>query len=119
MELEKVLTKFKNLEIYKNELTNLFNTDLKATVISKPIIVYASDVIKLLEFFRSGKITVQELLDWVNTIWFTDLFDYNDSQSDSIASVMNELEEVDENIDKLSTSNIERYIRALSNNIEL
>jgi hypothetical protein len=119
MLLENALVKFKNLELSKYELTNILNNNLKVIKISEPIIVYASDVIKLLESYRSGKITADELLDWVNTIWFTDLFDYYDSQSDSIASVMNELEEVDENIDKLSASNIVRYITVLSNNMEL
>lgn len=72
-----------------------------------------------MENYKQGKITSQDLHDWVNTIWFTDLYEYCDSQSDCIASVMNELEEADEDIEKISSSRIEKYINALKNNIEL
>lgn len=66
-----------------------------------------------------SRATSQDLLDWVNAIWFTDLYEYCDSQSDFIASIMNELEEVDENIEKISSCNIEKYIEALRKNIEI
>lgn len=118
-ELNNVLEKYKNLEISKGELLKLVNKDLKTLKVQKPIEICTGDVIALLENYKQGKITNQDLLDWVNTIWFTDLYEYCDSQSDSIASVMNELEEVDEEIEKISPSSIEKYIEALRKNIEI
>jgi hypothetical protein len=60
-----------------------------------------------------------DLLNWVNVIWFTDLFEYSDSQSNSIASVINRLEEADENGLLLSSYNINKYIKAVNKNNEV
>ena len=118
-ELNNVLERYKNFKISKGELLKLVNQDLKTLKIKKPVEICTSDVIALLENYKQGKITNQDLLDWVNIIWFTDVYEYCDSQSDCIASVMNELEEVDEDIEKISSSNIKKYIEALKNNIEI
>lgn len=48
------------------------------------------------------------LLDWVITIWFTDLYEYYDLQSSCIVSVINELEEAGEDIEKILSSRIEK-----------
>lgn len=118
-ELNDILEKYKNFEISKGELLKLVNKDLMTLKVQKPVEICTNDIIALLENYKQGKITNQDLLDWVNTIWFTDLYEYCDSQSDSIASVMNELEEVDEDIEKISSSSIEKYIEALKKNIEI
>jgi hypothetical protein len=119
VDLNKALEKYKNLEISKNGLLMLVNKDLKTLKVHKPVEICTNDIIVLLENYKQGNITSNDLLDWVNTIWFTDLYEYCDLQSDCIASVMNELEEADEDIDKLSSSQIKKYIHILRNNIEL
>ena len=73
----------------------------------------------LLESFQKGDISKQQLLDWVNTVWFSGLFEYCDENCDSIASVMNELEEIDEEGKELTFEKINKYIHALENNIEV
>ena len=118
-EINRALEKYKRFEISKSELLKVVNNDLKTLKIQKPIEVCTNDVIELLENYRQGRITSVDLIDWVNTIWFTDLYDYCDVQGDCIASVMNELEEADEDIEKLSLSRIDAYIHVLKNNIEL
>ena len=35
-------------------------------------------------------------MDWVNVVWFTDLFEYNSLEEESIASVVSLLETLDE-----------------------
>lgn len=119
IELRNILEKYKNVEISKGELLKLVGEDLSTLKLEKPIEICTSDVIALLENYKHGKISDKDLLDWVNTIWFTDLYKYCDSEADSIASVMNELEEADEDIEKIALSRIKKYIEALKNNIEL
>jgi len=112
------LKKFKELELNKKDLTDIIKKDLKSLTIDIPIIVENVDVIRLLEAYLSKQISLQDVVDWVNVIWFTELYEYSDSQCDSIASVLNELEEADEDIEKLSKNKIEKYLYALKNNIE-
>jgi hypothetical protein len=65
---------------------NNYNNDLE------PIIVNKEHLIKLLE----SNLSDAQILEWVNFIWFSDFYEYNDNESDSIASVMDYLEELDE-----------------------
>ncbi len=112
------LISFMRLDITKNELLDIVKADLKDLTIDNPIIVNSEDVIKVLEAYLNNKINLQDVIDWVNIIWFSDIYDYADYQCDSIASVMNELEEADEDSEKLSQNNIEKYLNALKNNTE-
>ncbi|KAF1084283.1 hypothetical protein SPSYN_02687 [Sporotomaculum syntrophicum] len=93
--------------------------ELKEITIDKPVEICNNHVIILLENFKKGNISKHTLLDWVNTVWFSGLFEYCDENCDSIASVMNELEEIDENGKELTYEKIKRYIYALKNNIEI
>ena len=114
------LSAFKDLQITKKELCNKLGVDnLHESPIDEIIVVYASDVIALLKAYASKKITLEWLLDWVNVVWFTDLFVYAEKENDAIASVMNYLEELDEENRELTNSTIEGYISALENNREL
>lgn len=112
------LIRFKRLEIKKKELLDIVKTDLNGLNIDMPIIIESEDVIRVLELYLDNKINVQDVVDWVNIIWFSDIYEYSDYQCDSIASVMNELEEADENYEKLSKNRIEKYLNVLKKNIE-
>ena len=74
------------------------------------------DVIFLLNQFREGKIALSRLLEWVDVIWFTDLFAYKSKYSDCISSIMPYLEEADEDGGELTTEVIDKYIDYLTNN---
>jgi hypothetical protein len=69
--------------------------------------------------YKNRKIKIENLVDWVNTIWFTDLYSYDDSQADSIASVIDKLEELDEDGREITKCDIDKYICTLSNNQEI
>ena len=114
-----VINDFKNLKISKMDLYNVFKKDLHLIFLDNPVIVNTSDVISLLEAYRYDRLTLNDLLEWVNTIWFTDLFEYDDNQCNSIASVMNVLEELDEADNSLSQADIDKYISALTKNEEI
>lgn len=87
-ELRSNLIDYLNLNVDYNIVKgkNNYNNDLE------PIIVNKEHLIKLLESDLSNI----EILEWVNFIWFSDFYDYNDNESDSIASVVDYLEELDE-----------------------
>jgi hypothetical protein len=113
------LEMFKNLQITKKELSDKYGGDLHLVKLEKPVKISNNDVINVLNAIRNGMITLDQLLDWVNTIWFTDLYEYDDGYADSIASVLDKLEELDEDDRKLVESDIEKYIKALLDNKEV
>ena len=113
------LIDFKDLYISKEELSNKLGGNLLSVKIDNPVVIYSTDVINLLNAYKKRQITIEYLINWVNTIWFTDLFDYYDEQCDSIASVLNKLEELDEKDKELTEDDVNNYINALQNNNEI
>lgn len=83
------------------------------------VTVYIHDLKELLNAYLKTEISKDTLLDWVNTVWFSELFCYDEAHCDSIACVMNELEEADERDNVLDKNSIQRYIDALNDNQEL
>ena len=65
--------------------------------------------------FKNKAISKSDLLDWVNTVWFSELFEYDEKYCDTIADIMNELEEADEREEVLDDHNINKYLRSLKN----
>ena len=114
-----ILEQFRDLKIEKDILSQLLPLELKNIPINKPVEVCNRHILLLLESYQKGDITKQRLLDWVNTVWFSGLFEYCDEHCDCIASVMNELEEIDEEGKELTDEKIKKYIHALENNIEV
>jgi len=122
MNIEHVkLEEFRDFKIRKREICDLDKIDIFNASIDngKPVIIYPYHIIKLLNEFRENKLSEEHLLEWINTIMFTDLFEYDDKFRDSIASVISELEEIDEEGREITLEKIDRYIHALENNIEL
>lgn len=113
------LNEFKSFKITKSQLQSKIGENLYRVKIEQPIIVNHTDVIYILERYKSNEISVRDLVDWVNVVWFTDLFDYAERYQDSIASVMTELEELDEEGQELTSEKIDMYIDALQNNREV
>lgn len=110
--------KYKRLEISLAELKALVPRQLFYSC-GKTCVVYKEDVERLLLCYRKKIITKDELIDWVNTIRFSELFDIDDPYCDSIAAILDELEEADERDEVLSQYNIDRYLNALDKNIEI
>ena len=92
---KKVLIDFLDFKKSKTDLVQIFGKDLlNATGPTLP--VSSKDVITAIDRYLRSEITKNQLVDWVNVLWFTDLFEYNDDEADSIASVMTVLESLDE-----------------------
>lgn len=110
-----LLEKFRDMEITKDELNNIMKSLDEVVKVE----VFSIHLINLLKNYDLKLVDDSYLLDWVNTIWFSDWYFYNEDQCDSIASVMNELEELDEEGNELTREKIKKYICALEKNLEL
>ena len=95
MEYKTLLKEFLCFKKSKNDLKQVFGEDL-LNANGPTEIVITSDVAAAIDRYLCGDITNEQLVDWVNVVWFTDLFEYNDTEADSIASVMTVLESLDE-----------------------
>ena len=79
------------------------------------IIVFKEDLENLLTKYKNKAISKSDLLDWVNTVWISELFEYDEKYCDTIADIMNELEEADEREEVLDDHNINKYLSSLEN----
>lgn len=111
-----------DFKMSRKELLYFMNNlpeDKQSFMRSNEIIISAEHVIKLLEFFRDKKIDQDFLLDWVNTVWFTDWYHCDEKYTDSLPEVMDILEELDEHDRGLSNEQIIAFIDSLKTNIPL
>ncbi|WEK56095.1 MAG: hypothetical protein P0Y55_08620 [Candidatus Cohnella colombiensis] len=109
------INQYRDLEINKSELFEL----IKSLDIGQPVEIRNEHVVHLLISYKKNELDLQQLLEWVNIVWFSDLYEYADEHADCIASVLNELEELDEKGKILTSNDINRYVVALQNNIEM
>ncbi len=117
MDAQSLLSDFLYFQKTKSDLTAAFGNDLH-NVSTTPVIVSRDAAVFAIDVYLSGKITKNQLVDWVNVLWFTDLFEYADEDADSIASVMDVLETLDEEGAEFSTEDFQRMKECLLNNEE-
>ncbi|MGE5397587.1 MAG: hypothetical protein ACM3MK_08680 [Chitinophagales bacterium] len=113
------LEKYRDLAIGKSELESMIRGQTAFVSSEELVVVRGCHVIKLLRHYQNHEIDENKVLEWVNTIWFSGWFDYSDEENDSIASVMNELEELDEPGKIQTPEKVKMYIRALEENVEV
>ena len=70
-----LLIKFKNLEIDKSQLKTKLGEDLYNATCTKPQTINRHDLINTIQSYVNKKITLERLIEWVNVIWFTDLYE--------------------------------------------
>lgn len=113
-----LLIKFKFFIVDKETLKAKLGGDLHNVECKCPEVIQAADVINAIDAFLTKRIIPNQLLDWVNTVWFTDLFEFQDEETDSIVSVLQVLETMDEDNVFLPPENFSNMIAALQNNKE-
>ena len=114
--MKETLLKFKKLEIDKATLKKEIGDDLYNVDCPKPIIVNRADVSMVIQNYLKNVIPLEQLVDWVNVVWFTDLFELLESESDSIMSVLEILETLDEDDSTISAEDFSEMLFSLSNN---
>jgi len=112
-----ILKSFVKLESSKDDLINKFGDDLFNVSVT-PETVTSQDVLSVIQKIKNNEVDLSSLIDWVNIIWFTDLFEYSDRESDSIASVMTVLETLDEEGVCLTDEDFDKMSMCLIQNIE-
>ncbi|MDR2360239.1 MAG: hypothetical protein LBD85_03025 [Oscillospiraceae bacterium] len=120
MDTNKLLLDFKDFRISLEELRAAFGVTRFLNVkMDAPVIFTTTDAASAIKRYRSGEITVQTLVNWVNTLWFNEgIYDFADEQSESLASVMDLLEELDEDGVFYTDDEYDRMIAALESNTE-
>ena len=62
----------------------------------KAYCIKRSDVINAIQFYKNGAISKDALAEWVNVVWLTELYVFDDEDPDSVVSVLEVLETMDE-----------------------
>ena len=116
--MEKLLDQFRKMEISKADLQAFFGNDLHNADCSKPQKITRFDVVNAVQAMLDGSKSVLDVVEWVNVVWFTDLFTFPDDETDSIVSVLGVLETLDEEGVVATTDELKNMVSALSENKE-
>ena len=106
------------LKISKSELQQAIGEDLHNVVCKKAYCIKRSEVVNAIQLYKNGAISKDTLVEWVNVVWFTELFVFDDEDADSIVSVLEVLETMDEDGVVISENELSEMITALSSNTE-
>ncbi len=113
-----LLKAFLNMEVGRDALKKTFGENLLGAVTDHPVTVTAYDVAVAINKYLAGYVSQDALVDWVNTIWFTDLYEYDDEESDCIGSVMSVLETLDEDGVVVTQKEWQEMLKCLRTNVE-
>lgn len=116
--MSNILNDFKNGLVSKEALIKEYGNDLYNVDGIVPVVVSSNDVISILTAYITREIALERLIEWVNIVWFTDLFEYDSKNESSIASVLTVLEGLDEAEAAVTLEDIQKMICALNKNVE-
>ena len=112
------LSLYCELKISKSELQQAIGEDLHNVECKKAYCIKRSDVVNAIQLLQNGTIPKDTLVEWVNVVWFTELFVFDDEDADSIVSVLEVLETMDEDGVVVSEDELSEMITALNSNTE-
>ena len=113
-----IVNQFRKMEIGKADLQAFFGSDLHNAECSKPQIITRLDVVNAVQAMLDGSKSVSDVVEWVNVVWFTDLFAFPDNETDSIVSVLGVLETLDEEGVVATPDEFKKMIATLNENKE-
>ena len=116
--MEKYLSLFCKFKISKAELQKAVGEDLHNVECKKAYRIKRSDVVNAIQLLQNGIIDKDALVEWVNVVWFTELYMFDDEDADSIISVLEVLETMDEDGVIVSEDEFSKMITALTSNTE-
>lgn len=108
-----MLKAFKRFEVGAKKLREVYGENLHQVEKATPELVYAADVVSAIERYLDHTITEKQLLEWVNILWFTELYEYEPGREDAIADVMTSLESIDEKEISFSEEQYREMIKSL------
>ncbi len=114
--VRELLEKVRDLKIKKDDLPPLRYDD-QNELLENPVEIGRKHVINVLKRFKQEIIHQEDLFDWVHFVWFSDLFTCADEDAECISSVIQVLEELEEEGD-IMPEDVEHCLYALENNLE-
>lgn len=115
---EKYLSLYRELKISKSELQQAIGEGLHNVECKKAYSIKRSDVVNAIQLLQNGTISKDALVEWVNVVWFTELYVFDDEDADSIVSVLDVLETMDEDDVIISENELSEMITAVTSNTE-
>ena len=109
---------YRELKISKSELQQAIGEDLHNVECKKAYRIRRSDVVNAILLLKNDTIDKDTLVEWVNVVWFTELYAFDDEDADSIISVLEVLETMDEDGVIVSEDEFSQMIAALTANTE-
>ena len=109
---------YRELKISKSELQQAIGEDLHNVECKKAYRIRRSDVVNAIRLLQNDTIDKDTLVEWVNAVWFTELYVFDDEDADSIFSVLEVLETMDEDGVIVSEDEFSQMIAALTANTE-
>ena len=116
--MDKQLGLYRKLKISKAELREAVGRDIHNVRCKKAYRIRRSDVVNAIKLLLNGTIDKDALVEWVNVVWFTELYTFEDKDADSIVSVLEVLETMDEDGVIVSEDDFSKMITALDSNNE-
>ena len=109
-----MLEQVRDLKLKKDDLPTI-SYEEETGLLENPIIINRHHVIHLLKRYKQERLNLADLFDWIHFIWFSDFFVCEKSDADSIASVIEFLEDLEEEGDIIA-SEIDYCLNALEQN---
>jgi hypothetical protein len=109
-----LLKKVRDLKLNKDDMPPLTYED-ENDLLEDPIIIEREHLVHLFKRFKQERITQEDIFDWVHFIWFSDYFTCVDEDADCITSVIQMLEELEEE-GGIKLEDAQRGIYALEHN---
>lgn len=114
-----LIQKLLNCEVTWREAVSVEHEDSYLVKSDKEHIFHidTETVIKAIESCLNGRFLYEDLIDWANVVRFSDIFDFDGRQQESIISVLDRIEESDENGKTLSRDDLLLMVEKLKNNM--
>jgi hypothetical protein len=109
-----MLEQVRDLKLKKDELPSI-SYEQETELLQEPVVINRQHVIHVLKRFKQERLSQEDLYDWVHFVWFSDFYTCEDDDADSIASVMQVLEELEEEGD-LTPDDADYCLQALEKN---
>lgn len=116
--MKNVLDEYRMMYIGKADLCRSLGGDIHNATLERHVCVRTTDIINAIDLVLNDKKQRDDLVEWVNVIWFTELFYFLDKETDSIISVLEVLETLDEDDVFISDAELRAMQFALRENRE-
>ena len=116
---KELVQKLVNCEISWSEFSSIENCGSYLISLDDTVLnISVGIVINAIQSCLDDKYTMKDLLDWANVVRFSDVFLIDESCRDCVISVLDRIEESDEEDCALSNSDLMLMIEKLNNNVE-